>query len=102
MGRLRGWWTRSVVLCLVLAGSLLPAAPAAASPPGAAPGAVAITRLDAYRFQGWGTTLAWWANVVGGWSAANRQPDYSPQKGSSAAVWTECAGEWTRRATLLL
>jgi O-glycosyl hydrolase len=23
-------------------------------------------------FEGWGTSLAWWANHVGGWSAANR------------------------------
>jgi O-glycosyl hydrolase len=24
------------------------------------------------KFEGWGTSLAWWANHVGGWSAANR------------------------------
>ncbi|TMC02661.1 MAG: hypothetical protein E6J41_29570 [Chloroflexi bacterium] len=43
------------------------AAAAAASP---IPGAVQITTQDAYRFQGWGTSLAWWANVVGGWRSA--------------------------------
>jgi O-glycosyl hydrolase len=26
-----------------------------------------------YNFKGWGTSLAWWANVVGGWSASDRQ-----------------------------
>src|SRR2546430_3871943 len=34
---------------------------------------VTVTAQDAYRFQGWGTSLAWWANVVGGWSAPNRE-----------------------------
>ncbi len=24
-------------------------------------------------FEGWGTSLSWWANIVGGWSTANRQ-----------------------------
>ncbi len=39
------------------------------------PGAVEITTQAAYRFQGWGTSLAWWANVVGGWRSAGQVED---------------------------
>lgn len=39
------------------------------------PGAVGITTQAAYRFQGWGTSLAWWANVVGGWEKAGQVED---------------------------
>src|SRR5262245_50176909 len=38
-----------------------------------APDLVTVTAQDAYRFQGWGTSLAWWANVVGGWSSPDRE-----------------------------
>jgi O-glycosyl hydrolase len=69
----RGRWLRSLLALLAVLVPLLGATPAAAGAPSAPPGSVAITRLDAYRFQGWGTSLAWWANVVGGWSGANRQ-----------------------------
>jgi hypothetical protein len=31
--------------------------------------AVVLTSENASSFQGWGTSLAWWANVVGGWSS---------------------------------
>jgi hypothetical protein len=39
------------------------------------PGSVEITTQSAYRFQGWGTSLAWWANVVGGWQSAGQVED---------------------------
>src|SRR5689334_8025739 len=60
----------AVVLALAL---LLGAGPGQAGGVAAAapiPGAIQITTRDAYRFQGWGTSLAWWANVVGGWRSA--------------------------------
>ena len=38
-------------------------------------GAVMISSQAAYRFQGWGTSLAWWANVVGGWNSAGEVED---------------------------
>ena len=34
--------------------------------------AVEVTTQSAYRFQGWGTSLAWWANVVGGWQSSKQ------------------------------
>jgi hypothetical protein len=37
---------------------------------GTAAGAVEVTTQNAYRFQGWGTSLGWWANVVGGWQSS--------------------------------
>jgi hypothetical protein len=39
------------------------------------PGAIGITTQAAYGFQGWGTSLAWWANVVGGWQSAGQLED---------------------------
>jgi O-glycosyl hydrolase len=39
------------------------------------PGAIEVTPRDAYRFQGWGTSLAWWANVVGGWQSSKQIVD---------------------------
>jgi len=47
----------------------------AAAAAGPVPGAIQITPQGAYRFQGWGTSLAWWANVVGGWSSAGQVED---------------------------
>jgi O-glycosyl hydrolase len=80
-GRHRAGWrlTRALVAAAALLASLASAATAEASgvraaaapAPGADP--VTVTAQDAYRFQGWGTSLAWWANVVGGWSTPNRE-----------------------------
>lgn len=40
--------------------------------PQATGSAIIDTRVRYQTFQGWGTSLAWWANVVGGWSDTNR------------------------------
>jgi len=42
---------------------------------GFSPGAIEVTSRDAYRFEGWGTSLAWWANVVGGWQSPQQIVD---------------------------
>ncbi|SMB82735.1 RICIN domain-containing protein [Deinococcus hopiensis] len=34
--------------------------------------AIIDTRIRHQTFRGWGTSLAWWANVVGGWSSTSR------------------------------
>ena len=35
---------------------------------------VTITPSQQYQtIQGWGTTLAWWANIIGGWSTSKKQ-----------------------------
>ncbi|MBA2392349.1 MAG: hypothetical protein H0V70_06345 [Ktedonobacteraceae bacterium] len=42
---------------------------------GVASAATAITvepSLQYQTFQGWGTSLAWWANIIGGWSDSQR------------------------------
>lgn len=39
------------------------------------PGAIEVISQNAYRFQGWGTSLAWWANVVGGWQNSGQIMD---------------------------
>ncbi|HXM56332.1 MAG TPA: glycoside hydrolase [Candidatus Dormibacteraeota bacterium] len=62
----------AVALGLALVLTLALSAPAGAAP---VPGAVLISTQAAYRFQGWGTSLAWWANVVGGWSSAAQVED---------------------------
>jgi hypothetical protein len=67
---------RLIVLALLLALVPAPAVGAAALPgAGPVPGAVEVTAQAAYRFQGWGTSLAWWANVVGGWQSAGQVED---------------------------
>ena len=43
------------------------------TPAKAAGSQIFITADGAYQFQGWGTNLAWWANVVGGWSSFGQQ-----------------------------
>jgi hypothetical protein len=66
------------ILTLSLAAALLPVmsgTATAGSPLPDSAGAVQLTSLGAYRFQGWGTSLAWWANVVGGWRSANQIDD---------------------------
>jgi O-glycosyl hydrolase len=40
----------------------------------AGPDVIPITKDGAYRFGGWGVSLAWWANTIGGWSSAARGP----------------------------
>jgi O-glycosyl hydrolase len=69
---------RVACLCLVLSLALVPS-PAGGMTALAAsihsPGAVEVTSRDAYRFQGWGTSLAWWANVVGGWQSSDQIVD---------------------------
>jgi O-glycosyl hydrolase len=68
-----------LVVCLVLLTAVVTAGTAEASEvPSSQSSAVAsdlvtVTAQGAYRFQGWGTSLAWWANVVGGWSLPNRE-----------------------------
>jgi O-glycosyl hydrolase len=47
---------------------------------------VSITPAQQYQtIQGWGTSLAWWANIIGGWSDSQRtalaDALYSPTKG---------------------
>jgi O-glycosyl hydrolase len=75
---MRGRWR---LAALSFAVALLPVAStsdlaAAGSPAAAAPaGAVEVTAQGAYRFQGWGTSLAWWANVAGGWRSARQIDD---------------------------
>jgi len=69
---------RALAACLALVTSFLAAgtasaAGAAAPPPVPGGDPVSVTADGAYRFQGWGTSLAWWANVVGGWSARDRE-----------------------------
>jgi len=77
--RLFPWRRRSArhltwVACLaLLLASGQPSPAVAADAP--VPGAVQVTTQGAYRFQGWGTSLAWWANVVGGWQSAGRVED---------------------------
>ena len=67
---------RLLGLGLVLAlGLSAGAGTAALADAGPVPGAVAITTRAAYPFQGWGTSLAWWANVVGGWRSAGQVED---------------------------
>jgi RimJ/RimL family protein N-acetyltransferase len=62
----RGSWLLGLVLLPVLGLSQgIGAATAAGAAP--IPGGVQLTTQGAYRFQGWGTSLAWWGNVVGGW-----------------------------------
>ena len=39
------------------------------------PGVIEVTSSSAYPFQGWGTSLAWWANVVGGWQSSKQIVD---------------------------
>ncbi len=55
-------------LVALVGASFVPAAPAAAAT------TIAVDPAEVYQanWQGWGTSLAWWANVVGGWSATNR------------------------------
>src|SRR6266511_2792714 len=68
-GLRRRWGVAGVVIAAA-AGTLAPAAgPALADAP--APGAIVVSApsSDPGAFQGWGTSLAWWANVVGGWSS---------------------------------
>jgi hypothetical protein len=62
------------VLCLFLCLAAAPGTTALASS-GPIPGAVEVTTQGAYRFQGWGTSLAWWANVVGGWDSSGQLED---------------------------
>ena len=70
----RGAWL--VGLALVLAGVLSPGSGASALAVGdGTAGTVEITSQVAYPFQGWGTSLAWWANVVGGWQSAAQVED---------------------------
>src|SRR5215467_1267850 len=115
---------RVACLCLVLSLALVP------SPAGgmsalassiSSPGVIELTSTDAYQFQGWGTSLAWWANVVGGWQSSEQivdalfgLPDREhPDRlglnvirynvGASPVLWCEvkdqpagCAGELSR------
>lgn len=78
---MRGQWR---IVALALGVAVLPVASTAdlavAGSPGssvapAQAGAVEVTAQAAYRFQGWGTSLAWWANVVGGWRSAKQIDD---------------------------
>lgn len=66
--------TRRGLIALALSLALGPAA--LASLPTAQAATPTTVMVDAgTRFQtvqGWGTFLAWWANVVGGWSATTR------------------------------
>jgi O-Glycosyl hydrolase family 30 len=69
-------WLLGLSLSFALA--LSPGTEAAAltgAVPAPIPGAVQVTTQAAYRFQGWGTSLAWWANVVGGWRSAPEVED---------------------------
>jgi O-glycosyl hydrolase len=55
-------------VCAVAAGTSL-------SAPAASAASIVVTVDAGSRFQtleGWGTSLAWWANVLGGWSEARR------------------------------
>lgn len=59
----------SFFLCLLLAGSLL------GNPSVKAAGSYTVTIDPAASYQtleGWGTSLAWWGNIIGGWSSAKR------------------------------
>lgn len=63
-----GLTAAAVVLAAALVGSVVPA-------PSASADTVAIQIDPTHRFQtvqGWGTSLAWWANVLGGWSSTNK------------------------------
>lgn len=33
-----------------------------------------VSASDWYRFQGWGVSLAWWAEIMGGWPTADQTP----------------------------
>ena len=73
-------WARgrvgSFCLVLMLALALAPdSGTTAVAASGFSPGAIQLTPRDAYRFQGWGTSLAWWANVVGGWQGSKQIVD---------------------------
>src|SRR5215831_9346733 len=70
----RGSWLLLLVLLPALCASQGIGAEVAAGA-GPIPGAVQITTGGAYRFQGWGTSLAWWGNVVGGWESAGQVED---------------------------
>ena len=75
-----GRWARGRVgyfcLVLTLALALSPdSGTTAVAASGFSPGAIEVTSRDAYRFQGWGTSLAWWANVVGGWQSSKQIVD---------------------------
>ena len=73
-------WTRGRVgcLCLVLTLALVlspDSRTTALAVSRSSPGTIEVTSGDAYRFQGWGTSLAWWANVVGGWQSSKQIVD---------------------------
>lgn len=59
----------SFFLCLLLASSLFGNTPLKA----AEPHVIHIDPGTSYQmFEGWGTSLAWWGNVIGGWSSSKR------------------------------
>jgi len=63
-----------LLVCLAVAAATLPPAAGTIALAGTGP-AVRLTAEGAYSFQGWGTSLAWWANVVGGWRSAGAVDD---------------------------
>jgi alpha-galactosidase len=63
-----------------------PSATQAASPAPQSAYTVSITPSQQYQnIQGWGTSMAWWANIIGGWSNKQRtalaDALYNPNKG---------------------
>ncbi|MFE3670223.1 glycoside hydrolase [Streptomyces goshikiensis] len=60
---------------LLVGGASIPSAPSAEATPARLAAAVAIRLDPGYQqapFEGWGTALAWFANVTGGWPEAQR------------------------------
>jgi O-glycosyl hydrolase len=67
-------WRGSVALAvaLVAAGAAIGAGPLAAPAVAAGPVSIVDPTIRTQTVEGWGTSLAWWANVLGGWSDVKR------------------------------
>src|SRR5258708_2205888 len=60
------WFACLVMICLIAMGL-----PGCNSTP--SPSLFTIDPTHSYSFEGWGTSLAWWAEVVGQWSDATKR-----------------------------
>jgi hypothetical protein len=76
----RSFILSTVVLCYLLATLLEGCTPQPVSPTGMNVN-VGVNPALSYSFEGWGTSLAWWAEIIGG------KPDRS--KGIEHALFTQ-------------
>jgi hypothetical protein len=66
------WLRFAPIVPMVLAQTMVAGVHVSAAAAG--PEVIPVTKDGAYRFGGWGVSLAWWANTIGGWSPAARGP----------------------------